>query len=262
VLYHASHLHTTSDQWVVFVHGAGGSSAIWSPQLRAFTKHFNVLLVDLRGHGKSKTSTKIKGKYTFEMIGDEVLQVLDHVGIRSAHFIGISLGTIVIREITERHPERVLSLVMGGAVMKLNLSGQFLMRLGALLKSVMPYLILYRFFAYVIMPRKRHKASRSVFVKEAKKLCQREFKRWFSLVAELNVVLALFRFKDCGVPTLFIMGSEDYMFLPSITKLVKGQSSSRLLVIPDCGHVVNLEQPEVFNHQSINFIKKSRITTQ
>ena len=43
-----------SDQWVTFVHGAGGSSSIWYRQIKEFKKHFNVILLDLRGHGKSK----------------------------------------------------------------------------------------------------------------------------------------------------------------------------------------------------------------
>ena len=45
-----------SNEWVTFVHGAGGSSSIWYKQIRDYKKHFNVLLLDLRGHGKSKYS--------------------------------------------------------------------------------------------------------------------------------------------------------------------------------------------------------------
>jgi len=45
--------HPTSTEWVTFVHGAGGSSSIWFKQIRFFQKDFNVLLLDLRGHGKS-----------------------------------------------------------------------------------------------------------------------------------------------------------------------------------------------------------------
>ena len=45
-------------QWVTFVHGAGGSSSIWFKQIRDFQKHFNVLLLDLRGHGNSNHQIK------------------------------------------------------------------------------------------------------------------------------------------------------------------------------------------------------------
>jgi pimeloyl-ACP methyl ester carboxylesterase len=51
------------------------------------------------------------------------------------------------------------------------------------------------------------------------------------------------------------MGAEDHMFLPSITKLVKNHPSSQLLVIENCGHVVKLEQSEVFNTKVIAYLK-------
>ena len=243
--------------WVTFVHGAGGSSAIWYKQLRDFKQEHNVLLIDLRGHGKSKSHIYQKLKsYTFDALSDEVIEVLDHLKIQTSHFVGISLGTIIIREIAERFPKRCESLILGGAVMKLNFRGQVLMRLGVLLKSVIPYLLLYKFFAIIIMPRKKHRESRNLFINQAKKLYQKEFKRWFTLVSEVNSLLALFRIKDSGIPTLYVMGEEDYMFLPSISKLVKNHLSSELFVIPDCGHVVNLEQPEIFNSQVLKFIKR------
>ena len=142
--------------------------------------------------------------------------------------------------------------------MKLNFRGQILMRLGDLFKSVIPYLLLYRFFAFIIMPRKTHRESRNLFVNEAKKLYQKEFKRWFTLVSQVNPLLSFFRFKDSGIPTFYIMGSEDHMFLPSITQLVKNHSSATLFVIPKCGHVVNVEQPEIFNTNVIEFIHQSQ----
>ena len=243
--------------WVTFVHGAGGSSSIWYKQLRDFRKKHNVLLIDLRGHGKSKSPIYQKLKsYTFDSISDEVIEVLDHLKINKSHFVGISLGTIIIREIAERFPKRCESMILGGAVMKLNFRGQVLMRLGVLLKSVIPYLLLYKFFAIIIMPRKKHRESRNLFINEAKKLYQKEFKRWFTLVSEVNPLLALFRIKDCGIPTLYVMGEEDHMFLPTISKLVKNHISSELFVIPNCGHVVNVEQPEIFNSRVLKFIKK------
>ncbi len=255
MLNYSIHAHHPDSDWVTFIHGAGGSSTIWYKQIRAFSEHFNVLLVDLRGHGKSKGPIYEKLKrYNFEIIGQEVVEVWEHLGIQASHCVGISLGTIIIRDLAERRPEKVSSMIMGGAVMKLNVRGQLLMRMGALLKSVIPYLILYRFFAWIIMPKKSHRESRNLFINEAKKLYQKEFKRWFTLVSEVNPLLKLFRFKDSGIPTLYIMGEEDHMFLPSISKLVANHSSSQLAVIPSCGHVVNIEQPHQFNNLSLEFL--------
>ncbi len=253
----STHIKGEELPWVTFVHGAGGSSTIWYKQLRAFRDHFNLLLVDLRGHGRSKAPIYEKLKsYNFTVIGDEVLEVLDHLGIQKTHWIGISLGTIIIRDLSERHPERAHSMIMGGAVMKLNKRGQVLMRTGAALKSLLPYMLLYRLFAWIIMPKKTHKESRNLFIREAKKLYQREFQRWFTLVSEVNPLLKYFRFKDCGIPTLYIMGSEDHMFLPSIRKIVENHKSAILKVVEQCGHVVNVEQPELFNQIAIQFLKK------
>jgi pimeloyl-ACP methyl ester carboxylesterase len=162
----------TSSEWVTFVHGAGGSSSIWFKQIRDFQKHFNVLLLDLRGHGNSSEpiKTAFQQKYTFQSIANDVLEVIDHLKIECSHFVGISLGSIVIRQLAEMYPTRVKSMILGGAILKMNFRSQILMRLGNMFKYVLPYLVLYKFFAFVIMPKKNHKNSRLLFINEAKKL--------------------------------------------------------------------------------------------
>jgi pimeloyl-ACP methyl ester carboxylesterase len=150
-------------------------------------------------------------------------------------------------------------MVLAGAVMQLNLKGQILMRLGVLLKSVLPYLILYRIFAFIILPKKSHKESRNLFINEAKKLYQKEFQRWFTLVSEVNPLLRFFRIKDAGISTLYIMGSEDHMFLPSIRKLVANHKSAVLKVVQKSGHVVNIDRPLEFNQLTVQFLQSSLI---
>lgn len=246
-----------TDKWVSFVHGAGGSSSIWFRQIRAFKKEFNVLVLDLRGHGNSKPTLKdtFKSEYTFDAITEDIVEVLDHLQIKKSHFIGISLGTILIRNLAEKRPDLVESMVMGGAILKLNTRSQILMRLGVIFKSVVPYMYLYKLFAFIIMPKKNHKESRTIFANEAKKLYQKEFIRWFKLTAEINPLLRFFRAKDIQIPTLYIMGEEDHLFLPSIKKVTKSHVMAQLHIIEKCGHVVNVEKPEDFNTNTIDFLK-------
>ncbi|MFY8187861.1 MAG: alpha/beta fold hydrolase [Flavobacterium sp.] len=257
---HTIYKHKESTEWVTFIHGAGGSSTIWFKQIRAFQAHFNVLLIDLRGHGASKNIFKqaVSKKYTFATIADDVLEVLQHLQIPKSHFVGISLGTIVIRQLAETHPELVKTMSLGGAIMKMNFRSQILMKLGNIFKYVLPYLVLYRFFAFIIMPKKNHKKSRLLFINEAKKLYQKEFIRWFKLTAEINPLLRWFRQVELEIPTLYIMGEEDYMFLPTIRKIVqKHAKASQLFVVTNCGHVVNVEQPLIFNEVVVGFIQKN-----
>jgi pimeloyl-ACP methyl ester carboxylesterase len=214
-------------------------------------------MVDLRGHGKSKRSffNAFKKKYTFTSLAQDIVDVLDKEKIKSSHFVGISLGTILIRQIAETYPKRIKSMVMAGAIMKLNVRSQILMRFGNLFKSIVPYLWIYRLFAYIIMPKKNHKESRLLFVREAKKLYKKEFMRWYKLTSDLNPLLKLFRQIDIKTPTLYLMGREDYMFLPSIKQISKSQKLSQLSVVENSGHVVNVDQPIEFNNRAISFIR-------
>ena len=260
MLYHKTYEISPSHEWVVLVHGAGGSSSIWYRQIKEYKKHFNVLLLDLRGHGKSKNYTNtINSSYTFEDVAMDVIKVIDHLKIPPAHFVGISLGTIVIRAIGEIAPEKIKSMILGGAVTTLNIKTNFLLTVGNLFKRFIPYMWLYNLFAWVIMPKKRHKGSRMLFVKEAQKLCQKEFIRWFELTTNINPLLKYFQEKELPIPTLYLMGREDYMFLTTLQVSTAKHKHSQLIIFDNCGHVCNVDQFQLFNKNSISFINENSV---
>ena len=73
--YTAYKAENNSKKWITFVHGAGGSSSIWFNQVRYFKAFFNIILIDLRGHGKSDNSPEGLN-YSFELIINDLIQVL------------------------------------------------------------------------------------------------------------------------------------------------------------------------------------------
>ena len=243
--------------WVVFVHGAGGSSRIWYKQVLDFSRQFNVLLLDLRGHGQSQQedTASSPNAFTIEGLSRDILDVLDHLEIRQAHFVGISMGCVLIRALAEVEPERVRTMTLAGAITHLDWTVWFWVALGNTFKYLMPYLWIYRFFTWIVMPGRRHRAARRLFVGEARQGSQREFKRWFALTWQARTLLQQYAAHELAIPTLYLMGQRDYLFLPSARALVKKHSASVLEVVEGAGHVCNVEQEERFNAQAIAFIK-------
>jgi pimeloyl-ACP methyl ester carboxylesterase len=244
-----------SKKWITFIHGAGGSSSIWFNQVRFFKSYFNVLLIDLRGHGKSAASPE-GTQYTFDKIIEDLIEVLDHNKINKSHFVGISLGSILIQKMLFKYQSRVEKIGLGGAILNLNFQSRVLMFFGNLTQSILPFIWIYTFFAYVIMPYRNHRKSRALFIREAKKLSQNEFKRWYKLTKKILPLLEKIRSYKVKTPVLYIMGKEDYMFLPFVKEMVQAHESSSLITLSNSGHVVNIDQPEQFNNNLLTFLLK------
>ncbi len=262
MLFTRTYHHSPESDWVVFVHGAGGSSNIWYRQLKAYTEEFNVLLVDLRGHGKSREMSTLKEyykeKYTFKTVSRDIIEALNQNGIDRAHFVGVSLGTILIRMVADMEPDRVISAVMCGAITKMDVRSRVLVWLGNAFKKIVPFMWLYKLFAWIIMPKKNHEESRLMFVNDAKNLARKEFLKWFRLTYDVNPLLRRFKETEMRAPTLYIMGEEDHMFLPHVQKIVKDFKHSSLEIVEGSGHVVNVDKPDEFNRISLNYLAKHR----
>lgn len=242
-----------SKKWVTFIHGAGGSSSIWFNQVHFFKAYFNILLIDLRGHGKSIASPE-GTKYTFDLIIDDIIEVLDHILIKKSHFVGISLGSILIQKMGQKHDDRIDKIALGGAILNLNLQSRVLMFLGKFTQSILPFIWIYTFLAYVIMPYKAHRKSRSMFIKEAKRISHNEFKKWYTLTSNILPVLNKIRSVDIKIPTLYIMGKQDYMFLSFAKTIIIHHSNSKLITLSGSGHVVNIDQYDQFNSKLLKFL--------
>lgn len=98
---------------VVLLHGWMSDSGMWGRlDTNPATKEFQLIALDLRGHGKSDKPHDA-AKYDAEVAGD-VVRLLDHLKIEKAHLVGYSSGSFVAGKVAATHPERVRSVVFGG----------------------------------------------------------------------------------------------------------------------------------------------------
>ena len=75
--------------WLVLSNSLGAALEMWEPQVAAFSREYRVLRYDTRGHGQSAAPP---GPYTIDLLGSDVVGLLDTLGIRRAHFCGLSMG--------------------------------------------------------------------------------------------------------------------------------------------------------------------------
>lgn len=92
---------------VVMLHGGLANSSYWGHQVRALQKHYQVIVMDSRGHGRS---TRNDQAYSYDLMASDVLALMDHLAIRKAAIVGWSDGAIIGLDIAMHHPERVSRL--------------------------------------------------------------------------------------------------------------------------------------------------------
>jgi 3-oxoadipate enol-lactonase len=224
---------------LVFANSIGTTLELWDAQVPAFTPAFQVLRYDQLGHGRSDVPP---GPYTVELLGRELLALLDGLGIERASFCGLSLGGTVGMWLCANAPERLDRLLLAGTS------------------------------AYFGPPERWVERAELVRAEGTQPIADATMERWFTpafaavapyrkqLVATPNEgyaaccdALAAWDFRDSlssvVAPTLVLVGSEDPATPPDQAQMiVDGIPGARLTVLADAAHLVNVEQTEAFNH--------------
>ena len=236
----------------VLSHSLGSSLVMWEPQQPALEPYFQVLRYDTRGHGGSEAAA---GPYTFELLAEDVVGLLDGLGLSSIHFIGLSMGGMIGQALGLDHPDRLLSLTLCDTAAA-NPPGSReiwqeridLVREEGLTPLLEP--TLERWF-------------RPEFIRQAPPILEK-IRRQF-LATSINGYVGcseaimeldyLERLPQIKAPTLIVVGEEDPGTPVGAARAMQERiSGSRLAVLPKARHLSNVEQPEAFNRAVLEFL--------
>lgn len=254
LLYHETHIAHAAAEWLVLIHGAGGSTVTWKRQVPELGQRYNLLVLDLPGHGRMSERPNNETAYTFEHIGERIWAVVDHLRLGAVHLLGVSLGSVIALSMREQRPQQVASVVNGGAIVRLSSGLKMLATASLTMAKVIGYPAFYRISARIMMPRKNHQRSREVFIRESRFLSTAEFRKWTSMYQGLNKTLKRLFAAHSEIPQLVVMGAQDHLFLDQAQRYARLHESVRLEVLPRCGHVVTIEQAERFNALCMAFL--------
>lgn len=233
-----------TDGYIVLLHGFGGNNRVWKNQIPLLQKKFNVLAITLPSHGDSELKLSEVGN-TMDIVVSNIIQVLDEMGIQSAVFMGVSLGTIFIKYMEMRYESYIDKAILVGALGAVGKPLRRAVNVFAKIGDKLPFPIVYRIMAKLFMPWKVSRTSRKVFCKCAKALNSVEFK------AYMNIFIEHFSFCDEFVSVsheenIYISGRGDLCFINGIVE-ESDLTDATLIIIEHCGHVCNIDQGRQFN---------------
>jgi pimeloyl-ACP methyl ester carboxylesterase len=252
----------SSKEWIVFIHGAGGSTATWKYQLNAFKPFYNLLLLDLRDHGKSKNIVPEVEHYSFDLISGDIKKILDEHQIQKAHFITLSFGSVIMQDLSIKFPHLVASAIFAGGIFKANNLIKSFVQLARIFNLFLPFKWMYSIFSYLLMPYRKHQKSRKIYQKQAQKLTPNEYMKWVGLYNEFFRLLNRFYNQEINFPALALIGKEDYIFLESAKRFAKKHQKVLMIDIKNAGHVCNIDQPKIFNDLALFFIRQYQYSTE
>lgn len=249
---------------ILFVHEFASDHRGWEPQMREFGKRYRCIAYSARGYTPSDVPAD-RGAYTYKHVMRDAVAVLDHLKIEKAHLIGLSMGGYTSLQVALNHPGRVRSLVLAGTGSGSErwytedfhkhsqaLGDQFEREGSAAVAasygkgpSRIPFEVKDpRGFAEFVQRLAEHDAQGSAHTSRGFQGARPSLYDFESDIRKL------------ATPALIVVGDEDERCIEPSLFLKSALSASGLVMLPRTGHVVNLEEPDLFNQVVGDFLAR------
>ncbi len=247
---------------VIFVHEYAGDHRAWETQMRHFGQRYRAITFAARGYPPSDVPNDVSS-YSQARAADDIASVLDGLGIAKAHIVGLSMGGFATLHFGFRHAAKALSLVVAGCGYGAEKGAQDKFRgeadaIAAFIdnEGIRVFAEKYAYgptrvqfenkdprgFAEFKQQLSEHSA---VGARNTQLGVQRERPSLYDLVDQM---------KALTVPTLVLTGDEDWPCLQPALLMKQTIPTAALSVMPNCGHTINIEDPDQFNRLVGEFI--------
>ena len=245
---------------LVWCHEFGGSYKSWDPQVKFFSRRYQVITYNSRGWPPSDVPTE-PSDYSQELLVEDLYQLLRHLNVRQAYVGGLSMGGNVALNFGIAHPDMTKGLVIAAAGAGTTGRENFERMLGELARKLETE------GWKTVAERYGHEPNRAQLLRKDPKSWQEYYAELAShsdtgavhnirsIILKRPTIFALEpKLKQLKIPALMMVGDEDNMCLEPALFLKQNMPSSGLVVFPQSGHVINLEEAELFNRVVSDFL--------
>jgi 3-oxoadipate enol-lactonase len=238
---------------VVLSHSLNSSLLMWNPQMDALNPHFQVLRYDIRGHG---TSDAPSGAYTLELLGEDVIGLLDALSINKVHFVGLSMGGMIGQSLALNYVHRLRSLALcdTAAIIPQEAQPIWQERIEKTLDKGMASQVdetMARWFTPSFL-----KQNPPMLDLIRKQILATPVVGYLGCAEAIRRLNYLDRLSEIKMPTLIMVGEDDPGTPVSASKAIHERiSNSKLVILPSARHLSNIEQTQAFNSVLLEFLK-------
>jgi pimeloyl-ACP methyl ester carboxylesterase len=255
---------TGSGTPIVFVHEFSGDLRSWAPQVRYFRRHYRCIAFNARGYPPSDVPERVSA-YSQRIAVDDLAAVMRHLKIRKAHIVGCSMGSQTTLHFGLTYPRMAISLTMIGAG-----SGSSYASRADQKRVTEENARRYEEEGLPAMLARVRKAPNRVRLKDKNPRAWDDFARRFMEHSPLGCaniqrgiqgrrpsIQSLGReLAALKVPTHMVVGDEDTGALEPTLFVKRTCPSARLTIMPATGHLVNSEEPELFDKLTERFLQE------
>jgi len=246
---------------VVFCHEFAGDYRAWDAQVRAFSRLYRCVTYSQRGFPPSSVPTDLDA-YTQDLLIDDLRGLLEHLRIQQAHVVGFSMGGSVVLNFALRHPSLCRSIVVVGTGAGTTQRERFERDIDTVVELIRTQGMQAFAEIYANGPTRQQLKRKDPHGWDVFRVQLAEH----SPVGQSLTMLGVMRRRptifsletalhELHVPTLIVIGDEDEPCVDVAVFLKRHISTAGLLVMPQSGHTVNLEEPALFNASILDFLR-------
>lgn len=248
---------------IVFCHEFAGDYRAWDPQVRALGRAYRCITYSQRGFPPSSVPADPEA-YSQDLLIEDLRSLVDHLGLAKAHFVGFSMGGSVVLNFALRYPELCRGIVVAGTGAGTTNRERFerdIQQVVALIaaQGIAGFAETYAEGPTRLPFKRKDPHGWAVFRRQlgehspiGQALIMQGVMRRRPTIFALEDALHLL-----DVPTLLIIGDEDEPCVDPAVFLKRHIPSAGLLVLPQSGHTVNLEEPAIFNAALFDFFSQA-----
>ena len=235
---------------VVFANSLGTDLRLWDAVVERLPQHLRLIRYDMRGHGLSSCPP---GPYSIDDLAGDALALLDHAGVETCAFVGLSIGGMIGQALAVRAPERISALVLSNTAAKMGEPQMWQDRIATIEAdgiAALTDMILERWFAPSFLQTEAHLPWRHMLERTP----QAGYIACCQAIAGSDLSATS---QSLTQPVLGIAGSEDGASPPALVEAtLELIADARFTLIEDTGHLPCVEAPEAYAGALTDFLKE------